>query len=220
MINKKNIVKYPFYYRTRNDIKSVVEHFLFIVNSHSPTSYPRSLMRSDMIKISAPQYANPNIRKKIPLLKPGKKKYIGVANVNRKYLEFNGIDIEHELKSLGVELIDKNAPNKPKYSDDDLTRESFRLKSCGHFKKLTSIMNKQYGHGNWHLRGARKIYAKLAEADRHRAMAPGAAGLFGSFGRPKDITKEIIEKGLKIDVVVVGKVDNLKQTLFKIQLMA
>jgi len=211
-----SFVSIPFYYRTNEDYAAVKE-YVGKLNTIAITTYGLSnipLFSPDYVNVRSYAQTIEGIHKKIPMRRRGKKKYIGTLGIkNSLYGKFTkDRNIEKDLAAIdGIVLIAKEG-NQPKLREEDLTREDVRLKSVKHFKKLISLMNKEYGDGNWHLRGAKKIIAKLSNAENIKQFPHFA------HKRTKE-TDEINEKGLKIQVVVKRKVDNLKPLLFKLQLM-
>ena len=150
--------------------------------------------------------------RKVPKRKPGKKKYEVRVNID-KMLYRSGIG--ESIESLGFEP--KSAKhNKPRYTEDDLTTENVTIKNMKHFKKLTRMMNKDYGHKGWHLRGVRKPHRKLAAIETAREMGkPFAERLI----RRGDVTPEEIEKGIDARICVVGDAPTLKRKVFQLELM-
>jgi hypothetical protein len=74
------------------------------------------------------------------------------------------------------------------------------------------MLNKDYGNGNWHLRGQRRVLRKLREIESVR-MYPNI------MPRGNLITQEHVDKGIIVDVCVVGDAPTLERKLFKLELM-
>lgn len=207
---KSRRIKYAFYFRTRDQFESVIE---LVDRMNREIGSTRSgLFQTMPAEISSPPWHISEIRNKIPKSKPGRKKYIATIKVNPLEHTRISFNVAEAVEELGLEMV-SNAPNKPKYSNDDFTFGSVVMRSPEHFKKVTSMLNKQYGHGNWHYRGVRKILPKLKQIENYRD------GTLGMFSKAHKEMQEMASKGLRVDVAVEGKVDNLGPLLFKAQLM-
>lgn len=208
-MKKKNWIKYAFYYRTRDEFEWV--GILAQNINASLGSYRAGFDDTQPAVINSPAWNMDAIRKSMPKSKPGKKKYIGTIGLRARERSRLTIDISQELENLGLEIVSKQ-PNKPKYTNDDLTFGKITFRTVEHFKKVTSMLNDKYGHGNWHYRGSKKILAKLRHIERYKN-----GGFI--FGKPARKERNMIERGVKVEVAVVGKVKTLEPLLFKAQLM-
>ena len=208
--------KISYFYRTREQFEDLVyiiqelERSAILKKSSGRYGY----MSPSYASVKSPDYTNQGIRKRIPKKRPGRKKYTATVGFEEEFYVEKKDEFEKKIERLNLEPV-SSVPNKPKFNEDELTSEFVVLKSPEHFKKLTSVLNSLYGHGNWHLRGARRILPKLLEAAEIKASVVGG---YSVFSHNKHM-KEIVENGLKVKVVVHSKVDNLKKALFKIQLM-
>lgn len=170
------------------------------------------------VLLKSPQWSIDAIRDKMPKDKLGRKKYLGTLSVPERHLAFLSYNIEEKLLELGVELVSRQ-PNKPRYTDDQLVRATIQIKTVPHFRKITSILNKKYGHGNWHFRNCKNILQKLRKMEA--ASAGQRAGRFVIHAQPLVVDEH--KNGLKVDVVVVNTTDNsenLQRYLFQAQLMS
>lgn len=206
---KNKIVKYPFYYRTRDQYEAASMLAREINDALLPPGV--SLFEANPASLNSPPWKMRPVRDNMPKSKPGKKKYIATIILQPFDRSRLGFNVEERLVELGLEMVSK-APNKPKYTDDDLTFGDITFRTVEHFKKVSSMLDKHYGHGEWHYRGQRKIIAKLRQIERFRG------GGF-MFGKPSKKEQELLNRGIKVTVAVVGKVTNLGPLLFKAQLM-
>lgn len=209
---KKKFIKYAFYFRTRDEFEGVTKLVTEINNAlgKSPT-YGWNSDETNPAVINSPAWNMDAIRKSMPKSKPGKKKYIATVGLRPQEQARLTFDIGEALEDLGLELVSKQ-PNKPKHTKEDLTFGNITFRTVEHFRKVTSMLNDKYGHGNWHYRGSRKIIAKLRHVERFQN------GNF-IFGMPSKKERETLAKGVKVTVAVVGKVETLQPLLFKAQLM-
>ena len=211
----KKYTKIAFFYRTKEQYEKAQE-YVRTLSDEAVQKFgvrPRAIFAPDYITLKSNAHGISQIRNKIPKERPGKKKYTATIGFNtRLYDKFAADrDMRAELVAVtGVELI-SNKSCEPKLNAEDVTEAFVRLKNQKHFGKLVSLMNAEYGHGNWQLRNAKKILAKLRDAE-HVATSSFA-------GDNRGLAKEINEKGLRVKVVVTSKVDNLDRLLFKLQLM-
>ncbi len=210
MPRKNKGIKYAFYFRTRDQFEMAS---ILAKNLADQAGYSnrRSLFDSSPINVNCPPWNMEAIRNKIPKSVPGDKKYIATLLIAPEVHPRINIDIKQALMDLGLELVSK-APNKPKYTNDDLTFGTIIFRTPEHFKKVSGMLDKQYGPGNWHYRGVKKILPKLKHIERFRD------GNF-IFGSPKKKEQEMIDKGIKVTVAVVGDKPGLAPFLFKVQLM-
>ena len=209
--------RHSFFFRTKAQFRHL-QAYAGLLSDAATKTYklpPRQAFGPAYAHVESVAWEMTNIRDKMPKEKPGKKKYIATLVVSKRLealLDDNQIaeDVDRLIQLEPV----PSTPNKPKYNEEDITRAPVRLKGPMHFRKLVSLLNAEYGNGNWHLRGAKKILAKLEEAERIRVNG-------NKYNTPvgKQV-QEILDGGLKVDVVVTSKVDNLKPLLFKIQLMS
>lgn len=209
--------RYSFFFRTKAQFRQL-QAYAGLMNDAAIKKYnmpPRQVFGPSHIHTESVAWNIDNIKDKIPKERIGRKKYIATVIINKRFdslLDNNQI-VEDVVNLVGLESVPAS-PNKPKYNEEDITREPVRLKNAQHFKKLVSLLNAEYGNGKWHIRGAKKILSKLNEADRIRVNG-------NKYNSPvTNQVREILDKGLKVDVVVTSKVDNLKTLLFKIQLMS
>lgn len=208
--------KIPFYFRSREQMQSVYA-FAGKVDEDASPKYRlprRGVFDPAYIIVESAVWNRQATNRKMPVSKPGKKKYIGTLNVAGDLMEAYPTLEEDFFTEADVVPIPK-PDTTPKYSEDEITRTTIRLKNVKHFRKVTSVLNKEYGHGNWHFRGARKIISKLRKAEN---WLEHGNSMFGTQATPE--IKEIARKGLKVDVVVTDKVTNLRPLLFKVQLMS
>ena len=209
-------VKIPIFFRTRDEYKLADSYANrisdYAESKHGMTTRPLG-PQYVTIQSAAVTVAMGRIMRNIPKSRPGKKKYMATIGIAEQlYADARkDMDFEKDLTELGLEIVPKGQ-NKPKYKEEDITRETIRLKTAKHFKKVTSELNREYGHGNWHIRGARKIYHKLTAADYARE------GGVPPFSPDREMIEKIVANGLKVDIIVTDKVDNLQQLLFKIEL--
>lgn len=208
---KARYVKYPFFFRTRDQFDRV-EDYIRQLNNLSTSKYGirnGGFFEPDNVGWYCQHKIEP-LWKKVPKSKPGKKKYLMVLRIEKRLHEKLEEDFTKEFESYGLVPVTPG-DNKPKYTEEDLTRVNYRLDSVAHFKRLTKMLNADYGHNNWHLRGQSKILRKLHEIEmcREHGMLTG-----------RDlVSPEQVEKGLTIDVVVVGDAPTLDRKLFMLDLM-
>jgi hypothetical protein len=210
MSNRYN--KYSFFFRTRKQFEAA-EDYVVQLNNLSSSKYGMSnggFFTPDNVGWYCQHKVEP-LWRKIPKKTPGRKKYLFTMRIDKRLDSKLEEDYIAEMVSYGMEPADLT-PNKPKYKESDLTRVKYRLSTVEHFKKLVKLLNKDYGNGNWHLRGQRKILRKLHEIEMVREH--------GHLARNKNqLTPDQIENGLLIDVCVVGEAPTLERKLFKLELM-
>lgn len=159
---------------------------------------------------------------KIPLSKPGRKKYQAVIVYVRGYEDVIGYSVFDKLKEIGIELVDPR-PKPPRTPEDEMTTVPLTLKTYNHLKKVASILDKKYGPGQWRIRGGGKqrdgvgTRLKVIEALRAELNSPGGPADYWEFSESE---LEEARNGIRVTVCVRGKADGLEKDLFKATLMA
>lgn len=214
-----SVRKFSFYYRNQRQYEAVTAFARKLSDDVSNLTGGHSRIYDSSINLKSPQWSIDAIRDKMPKDKLGKKKYLGTLSVPERHFVSIPYDIEAKLVELGVELV-SHQPNKPRYTADQLIRATIQIKTVPHFRKITSILNKKYGHGNWHFRNCKKILQKLRKME---AAASGKSAS-GFHFQPQTLrAPDESKNGLKVDVVVVNTTDNsenLQRYLFQAQLMS
>lgn len=210
-------VKLYYFFRTR-DQYDALEEYTDKLNrqAYAAMGKPQrnwgSMFGPDPVSLYCQVRDFDDVWRKMPKRKPGKKRYEVRVCINETL--FND-GIAQSIVSLGLEPKDMEH-NKPRYTEGNLTSERLVVKSTKHFKKLTKLMNRDYGHNNWHLRGARKLYKRLATIETAREM--GTPHL-ERIVRRGDATLEEVQKGIGVNVCVVGDAPTLKRKIFQLELM-
>ena len=166
---------------------------------------------SDYLRAHVPIEKLERVWNKVPKSNPGKKKYEVHITIDERLYQSAGEEILKGLQQLG--LVPHEGPKEPKYKDSDLTKKDIIIKTVDQFKSLTKEMNKQYGHGNWHLRGVSKILRKLHNIEMFRERPTQT-----DYSR-NSLTVDQVQNGLKLTVTVIGEAPTLERVLFKIQLI-
>ena len=156
-MKKKIFNKHSFFFRTRDQFEAA-QDYVKVPNDLSVNKYGMhrtSLFEPDHVGWYC-QHRAAEMWKKVPKTKPGSKKYLVVVRIHKKLEPLLQEDFVEHFCSLGLVPVPKGN-NKPKYTQDDITSVKYRVNSVAHFKQLTKLMNREYGHGQWHLRGHKKI---------------------------------------------------------------
>ncbi len=200
--------KTAFYFKTRDEFSKV----FFFVNELDIRIKKKYDKHRTAIRVYS-RYAtlsgedakpNASIPKKIPT----KKKYIGIISGNKHLMIRAGINFEDILKELNVELVGRDA-GTPKYTGEK-SSQSTHIKNYKQFRKLVSVFNKRFGHGNWRIQGPKKLQEKLR---RQEGIAQGFP-INPFVDEPKKNNK-----GIKVTIVANEPNANIKKLLFKIALM-
>lgn len=199
--------KTAFYFRTVDEFNKV---FFFVeeLNKMAQKKYPSK--HTYVARVHSRYAGNPTADNKpgfIPKKIATKKKYVGIISGNKYMLDRVGIDPEKILKELKVEIVSKTA-GEPKYTGEK-SKYDIHIKNHKQFRKIVSEFNKRYGHGNWRLRGPKRLQDKL------RALEDQKLGF--SFSHPDSPPDP--EKGIKVTVIVNEPNADIRKLLFKILLM-
>lgn len=208
--------KTAFYFRTIDEFNKVYT-FIHELNIKTKKKYNMShyssVIRAHSRYVTDSRkegYSSPTIPKKIP----SKKKYIGMITANKHSLVRAEIDIEEILKQLKIELVGHD-PGTPKYTGEK-SFETIYIKNYTQFRKIVSVFNKQFGHGNWHIRGPKKLQKQLLQKEQKFSMfgvsQAGATTVLNTGAKKND-------KGIKVTIVVNQPNAAIKKLLFKIALM-
>lgn len=206
-----------YFFHTRNQYDAL-EGYVDKLNRQAYTARGTSsrnwgsLFDPDPVSLYAQARDFDAVWRKLPKRKIGKKKYEVRVSID-KILYHEGI--ADSIESLGLEPKPKGH-NKPRYAEDDLTIEPIVVKSTDHFRKLTRLMNKDYGRSKWHLRGARKLQKRLKTIETARELGGVHASRLVQRG---ECTQEEFDKGIAARVCVVGEAPTLKRKIFQLELM-
>ena len=204
--------KHAFFFRTRQQFEKA-EAYVDVLNELAVSKYcivRQSFFAPACVGWYCQHRTEPQWRK-VPKKNPTNKKYEFILRILPHLEEKLEEDFVAHLESLGFEK-KPTENNSPKYTEDDLTKVRYRLDTVAQFKKLCKMLNKDYGNGNWHLRGQRKVLRKLHEIEGMR-MHPNL------MPRSRLITQEHVDNGIIVDVCVVGDAPTLERKLFKLELM-
>jgi len=197
--------KTAFYFKTQEEYHRV---FLF-VEELNKNARERLKIRGSIITALSRYVGDPradNVPTSVPYNKPTKKKYIGVLEGNKHNMRRADIDPVEVLKKLGVERI-QHSDSLPKYQDET-SSDYAHIKGYEQFKKLVSVFNKRFGHGNWRIHGPKKLQEKLKFMDDINAKWGEA-----------DRLRKIYPDGIKVKIVVNEPDIEVKKYIFKVVLM-
>lgn len=141
----------------------------------------------------------------VPFKTATKKKYIGILAGNKHNMDRSGIDPVAILKELGVERV-QHSDSLPKYQGETSSGH-MHIKGHEQFKKLVSIFNKRFGHGNWRIQGPKKLQEKLKLMDDDNKWGEG------------DRWRKVYPNGIKVKIVVNEPDVEVKKYIFKVALM-
>ncbi len=197
--------KTAFYFKTQEEFHRV---FLF-VDELNKNARKHLKIRGLIIAAKSRYVGDPradNNPTSVPYKIPTKKKYIGVLEGNKHNMERAGIDPVSVLKELSVERV-QHSDSLPKYQGE--TSSDYALiKGHEQFKKLVSVFNKRFGHGNWRINGPKKLQEKLKFIDNANEKWGEAERL-----------RKIYPTGIKVKIVVNEPDIEVKKYIFKVVLM-
>lgn len=197
--------KTAFYFKTQKEFHRV---FLF-VDELNTVAREKMKIYGTIIAAKSRYVGDPRAESNptsVPRKIPSKKKYIGLLVGNKHKMERAGIDPVEVLKKLKIERV-QHSDNLPKYQGETSSNH-MHIKGYEQFKKLVSIFNKRFGHGNWHLHGPKKLQEKLKIIDN-------ANYIFGEGNR----LRKIYPNGIKVKLVVNEPEIDIKKYIFKVTLM-
>lgn len=197
--------KTAFYFKTQEEFHRV---FLF-VEELDHAARKRMKIRGAIIGAASRYVGDPRADNKpshVPFKTPTKKKYIGVLTGNKHNMERVSIDPVDVLKKLGVEHI-QHSDSLPKYQGET-SSDHTHIKGHEQFKKLVSVFNKRFGHGNWRIQGPKKLQEKLKLMDTTDER----------WGENERLRK-VYPDGIKVKIVVNEPNVDVKKYIFKVVLM-
>ncbi len=101
----------------------------------------------------------------------------------------------------------KHSYSLPKYQGETSSDYAY-IKGYEQFKKLVSVFNKRFGHGNWRISGPKKLQEKLKFIDDTNAK----------YGEAERLRK-VHPDGIKVNIVVNEPDIEGKKYIFKVVLM-
>ena len=197
--------KTAFYFKTQEEYHRV---FLF-VDELNKNAKKRLKIRGLIITAKSRYVGDPradNNPTSVPYNISTKKKYIGILDGNKHNMERAGIDPVAVLKKFDVERV-QHSDSLPRYQGET-SSDYAHIKGYEQFKKLVSVFNKRFGHGNWRINGPKKLQEKLKLID-------GAKSMWGEGDR----LRKIYPTGIKIKIVVNEPDIEVKKYIFKVVLM-
>lgn len=208
ILQGKTILKIAFYYRTRNEYNEVVTY----INALNLEKQSIPQLHNKILLLIHTRYRYRSNNKndtwlwdsKIPGNRPGKKKYIGVIVGNCHRMKICDVQPEEFLQELGREIVPKIAGTSK--FDEYKTMHPVTIKTYEEFKTITSVFNKRYGHGNWRIRGPKKLQEKL------KLIESNADELF------YDASLKRYPNGIPVTLIVKEPNANIPKQLFKVVL--
>lgn len=197
--------KTAFYFKTEREFHRVF-HFADELNTNARK---RMKIRGLIIGAKSRYVGDPRADHNptfVPFKIPTKKKYIGVLAGNKHNMERAGIDPVAVLKELGVERV-QHSDGVPKYKGETSSGH-MHIKGHEQFKKLVSVFNKRFGHGNWRIQGPKKLQEKLKLMDDNN----------NKWGEG-DRLRKVYPDGIKVKIVVNEPDAEVKKYIFTVVLM-
>lgn len=197
--------KTAFYFKTEVEFYRV---FLF-VEGLNLAARKKMKIRGAVIAAKSRYAGDPRADRNpsfVPYKIPTKKKYIGVLTGNKHNMERAGIDPVAVLEELKIERV-QHSDSLPKYQGQTSSAQA-HIRGHEQFKKLVSVFNKRFGHGNWRLQGPKKIQEKLRLMDDSDAQ----------WGEGERL-RRIYPNGIKVKLVVNEPEVDVKKYIFKVALM-
>lgn len=202
--------KTAFYFKTVDEFNKVF-HFIQEINTETKKKYNMNHYHT-VIRVYSRYVSDPSLRQEahssstvVPKRIPSKKKYVGVISDNKHLILRAGIDPKEILKKLNIELVGHD-PGTPKYVGEKTSMSTY-IKNYKQFRKIVSIFNKRFGHGNWRIQGPKKLQKKLLANEKESNF----------FAQPDNSKKDY--KGIKVTIVVNEPNAAIDKLLFKIALM-
>lgn len=197
--------KTAFYFKTQEEFHRV---FLF-VDELNVAARKKMKIRGKIIAAESRYVGDPradNNPTHVPYKVATKKKYIGLLTGNKHNMERAGIDPIAVLKELKIERV-VHSDSLPKYQGETSSGH-MHIKGHEQFKKLVSVFNKQFGHGNWRIQGPKKLQEKLKVIDNDKPIWGEAERL-----------RKIYPNGIKVKLMVNEPDIDVKKYIFKVTLM-
>jgi len=189
-------MKTAFYFRTQkefNDMWEAVEK----VDHEARTKYN---FGGKIVRVKSRYLGNPKADRKenifIPYREPSKKKYIGVIVGNKHQLNRADIDPVEIIKEQGLERV-QHADNEATYRGE-LSKCATHLTTHTQLSLLVSMLDTQFGSGNWGIHGPKRLNKKLLEMEKCKNDYGEGFMLKRQF--PKGIPVEIVVKKEDVDV--------------------
>lgn len=199
--------KTAFYFRTRKEFEDIYLH----IESIAQSAKNDFKFRNHILRVKSRYLGDPkaDVNPKtlfIPYNKPTKKKYIGVVVGNKHQMKRADINPVEILNGAGLQVV-SHSDNEPKYKGEQSSAK-LHLKNYEQFKKLVSMFNKRFGHGEWGIHGPRKLQKKLKlMTDETNSWGEGHR-LRGTYS-----------KGIPVKIVINKSGIDVKKYIFKLLLM-
>ncbi len=197
--------KTAFYFKTQKEFHRV---FLF-VDELNIAAKKRMKIRGIIIGAKSRYVGDPRADSNptfVPYKVPTKKKYIGILVGNKHNMKRADIDPVDILKKLGMKRV-QHSDSLPKYQGETSSGH-MHIKGHEQFKKLVSVFNKRFGHGNWRIQGPKKLQEKLKLMDDDN----------NRWGEGERLRK-VYPKGIKVKLVVNEPDIDVKKYIFTVALM-
>lgn len=200
-------MKISFYFTTQDEYKRVKD----LIQEIRTDVLKLRRWDSGVINVTSKHIeTNSKFNTNIPKSRPGNKKYIGVVRGNKHTLDEAGIDIYDMLNKIDTNLVPKLL-STPKY-DGETSSCKFKLTGFTQFRTLSSVFNARFGHGNWHVKGPKKLQRVLknyeANADKNMLTIGNAPSFF----------KKKHPDGVEVTIIVNEPDANIEKHLFKVKL--
>lgn len=205
-------MKFAFYYRTRNEYHEV-QNYVDKLNAEMEENHRirnRTLLRMHTRYQTKDKVDNWVWDSKVPKERVGTKKYIGIVLANCHLLKRCDVQPDKFLQELGREVVPKIA-GVSKY-DGTKSVHPVMIKTHRELRKISSVFNKRYGHGNWRFSGPKGLQEKLRQIEPR----DGLSFTIGDFRR--DMLLEKYPNGIPVKLVVYEKDANIPKQLFKVVL--
>jgi len=197
--------KTAFYFKTQADFERI---FLF-VEEINQVARNHLKVRDQVIRVKSQYLGDPRADAEesfIPYSQATNKRYIGTLIGNKHTMNRANIDPVAILKELKLERVQHN-DNLPKYTGPISSLETC-LTGYQQFKKLTSVFNDRFGHGNWKIHGPKQLQKKLAYLDNTD----------NDYGEPERL-RRVYPNGIKVKIIAHEADIDINKYIFKIALM-